>query len=50
MPSPYSSIDASMEESNETMENQRLGIIRRKSASADIAEFTRSREKICEIS
>ena len=32
MPSPYSSIDASMEESNETMEIQRLGIIRKENA------------------
>jgi len=44
MRSPYSSIDASREESNETVEIQRVGISRRKSASTDIGvtyEFSR---------
>jgi hypothetical protein len=50
MPSPYSSIDASMEKSNETMEIQGLGDIRKEVPSAAIPSFTRSREKICEIS
>jgi len=46
MPSPYSSIDASIEGSSGTTEIQWLGRIRRKSAGADFSWFTRSREKI----